>query len=407
MAQTLFDKSLSKLSMVFRWSGTNIAIGEAAPTNTKRNRCIYSFNFILQNTNVLGGIYWFISGLKTGKSYTELTFIAPCIIISILSVMKSMSIIIYEKKVYQLMENLRMMEAHERNRENTAERRKIIEKGVNFLNLVINVLCGLYLIMFVCFAFSPLVLMILKYMKMNEIEFKLPFFIAYPFDPYNIKVWPMVYLRQLGTEIVTVSNMCVADFIFCIFCSYITIQFRLLQYDIEHVITGTRESIYNDEMHGGKIRNKLVEIIKWHQELIMCVNLLENIYSISMLFNFISSSVIICLTGFNVTENHDIVLVITFITFLFMGLVEIFLLCFFGDMLIDASSDVSDAVYNCKWYLAPPKMRKTLLLIQTRAHIPCKLTAYGFADVSLKAFMKVLSTSWSYFALLKTIYSTE
>ncbi|XP_030040635.1 odorant receptor 4 isoform X2 [Manduca sexta] len=366
MAETLLDKSLSKINILFRCSGTNIAIGKAAPTHTKRNRCIYSFNFIWQNTDVLGAIYWFISGLKSGKSFTELTFIAPCIILSFLSVMKSISIIIYEKKVYQLIKNLRMMEAHERNRENTTERGKITEKGVNFLNLVINVLYVFNMLVLVCFALNPLILMILNYMKTNEIDFILPFPIAYPFDPYNIKVWPMVYLRQIWTEIVVVLNTIAPDFVFCIFCSHITIQFRLLQYDIEHVITGTRKSIYNDEMRGGRIRNKLIEIIKWHQELITCVNLLENIYSVSTLYNFISSSVIICLSGFNVTENKDIVLVISFIAFLFMGLLQIFFFCFFGDMLIHASIEVSDAVYNSKWYLAPPKMRKTLLLIQTR-----------------------------------------
>ncbi|KAG6443514.1 putative odorant receptor 92a [Manduca sexta] len=407
MAETLLDKLLSKINILFRCSGTNIAIGKAAPTNTKRNRCVYVINLILLNTDVLGSTCWFISGLKSGKSFTELTYIAPCIILSILSDMKSMSIIIYEKKVYQLMENLRMMEAHERIRENTAERGKIIEKGVNFLNLVINVLYVLNIILLVCFAFHPLVVMMLNYKKTNEIELLLPFPIVYPFDAYNIKVWPVIYLRQIWSEIVAVFNICAADFAFYNFCSYITIQFRLLQYDIEHVITGTQKSIYNDEMRSGRIRNKLVEIIKRHQELITCVNLLENIYSVSMLYNFISSSVIICLTGFNVTENKDMILVITFFTFLFMGLLQILFLSFFGDMLMDASIEVSNAVYNSKWYLVPPKTRKTLLLILTRAQKPCKLTAYGFADVSLKAFMKVLSTSWSYFALLKTVYSTE
>ncbi|XP_030040641.1 uncharacterized protein LOC115455950 [Manduca sexta] len=199
MAETFLDKSLSKVHIMFRCSGTNISIGEAAPTNTKRNRCVYGFNFIWQNTDLIGAISWFLEGIISGKSFTELTYIAPCIILSILSVIKSISIIIYEKKVYQLMQNLRIMEAHERNRENTTEKEKIIKKGVNFLNLVINGLYVFNILLLACFALNPLALMILNYMKTNEIEFLLPFLITYPFDPYNIKVWPIVYVRQIWT----------------------------------------------------------------------------------------------------------------------------------------------------------------------------------------------------------------
>ncbi|CAD0205869.1 unnamed protein product [Chrysodeixis includens] len=39
-----------------------------------------------------------------------------------------------------------------------------------------------------------------------------------------------------------------------------------------------------------------------------------------------------------------------------------------------------------------------------RAQTPCKLTASNFSEVNLKAFMKILSTAWSYFALLQTLY---
>ncbi|XP_028167139.1 odorant receptor 4-like [Ostrinia furnacalis] len=109
-------------------------------------------------------------------------------------------------------------------------------------------------------------------------------------------------------------------------------------------------------------------MVMWHQDLIRCTQTLEVIYSKSILFNFISSSVLICLTGFDVLS---------------MG--------------------VGDAAYKCLWYGKEPIIGKNLLLILIRSSKPCKMTAYGFADVNLTAFMRILSNAWSYFALLKTI----
>ncbi|CAH2058493.1 unnamed protein product, partial [Iphiclides podalirius] len=136
-------------------------------------------------------------------------------------------------------------------------------------------------------------------------------------------------------------------------------------------------------------------------------NTLEVIYSKSTLFNFVSSSVIICLTGFNVTAINNVAFAVTFLTFLFMSLLQIFFLCLFGDMIMRSSLGVSDAVYNSLWYEAGEKVGRDLLLVQIRAQKPCKLTALGFADVNLRSFTKIISTAWSYFALLNTMYNSD
>ncbi|KPJ03567.1 hypothetical protein RR46_01638 [Papilio xuthus] len=66
--------------------------------------------------------------------------------------------------------------------------------------------------------------------------------------------------------------------------------------------------------------------------------------------------------------------------------------------------EVSDAAYNCLWY-ADRNVARDVLLVQIRAQNPCKLTAFGFADVNYMSFSKIMSTSWSYFALLNTMYN--
>nr|AOG12959.1 odorant receptor [Eogystia hippophaecolus] len=87
-----------------------------------------------------------------------------------------------------------------------------------------------------------------------------------------------------------------------------------------------------------------------------------------------------------------------------MCLSQIFLLCYFGDLLLRSSTEISGAIYNCQWYNTDIQMKKDLLLVLKRSQKPCKLTAANFADLNLRAFTTILSRSWSVFALLKSIY---
>ncbi|XP_035728332.1 uncharacterized protein LOC118444293 [Vespa mandarinia] len=74
--------------------------------------------------------------------------------------------------------------------------------------------------------------------------------------------------------------------------------------------------------------------------------------------------------------------------------------------IIVQSSELSEAVYNSRWYLVPNEGKGKALkygvsMIMLRSRRPCVLTAGGFAIMSLETFTGILSTSMSYFTLLR------
>nr|AND95945.1 olfactory receptor 12 [Helicoverpa armigera] len=398
----LIDKTVKKIEFLFRCTGINIKSGTKTRKDMIKSRTVYIINFLWLNIDLAGAVMWFFTGIANSKSFTELTYVAPCITLSFLGNLKSLFLILREKHVDKLIQVLRDLEINEKARPKSEETDAIIKYEHNFVTTVISVLNVLYFVLLVAFALSPVSLVALKYFTTNELELLLPFLIVYPFDPYDIRYWPWVYLRQIWSEVVVIIDICTADYLFYTFCTYIRMQFRLLKHYIERVIPEEDASgrLTNIE----DVRAEFVLLIKWHQDLISSANMLETVYTRSTLFNFVSSSVLICLTGFNVMAISDVAFVATFLSFLFMSLLQIFFLCFFGDLLMTSSTEISEAVYNCRWYLADTSLGKDLLLVQTRAQTPCKLTASDFSEVNLKAFMKILSTAWSYFALLQTLY---
>ncbi|KAJ8708660.1 hypothetical protein PYW08_010042 [Mythimna loreyi] len=400
----LIDKTIKKIGFLFRLAGINIKASPKTRKDILKNRAMYISNFIWLNIELTGAVAWFFMGIANAKSFTELTYVAPCITLSFVGNLKSLYVIFKEENFDKLIQILRDLEIKERGRIRNEEKNAIIKYEHNFLTRVISILNVFYLVLGIVFTLSPALLMALKYVTTNELELLLPSLVVYPFDPFDMRYFPWVYLRQIWSVVVVLTDICTADYMFYTFCTYIRMQFHLLKYNIERFIP--------DDVIGGRLRNieavriEFAVLVKWHQELISSVNILETIYTRSTLFNYVSSSVVICLAGFNVMANSDIAVVITFLNFLFTCLLQIFFLCFFGDLLMTSSMEVSDAVYNCRWYLADTRLGKDLLLMQTRAQTPCKLTASNFAEVNLKAFMKILSTAWSYFALLQTLYGS-
>lgn len=62
-------------------------------------------------------------------------------------------------------------------------------------------------------------------------------------------------------------------------------------------------------------------------------------------------------------------------------------------------------IYNCNWEddHYPLALKKGLVLMLVRAQKPLRITALKFSFLSLESFTKILSTSASYFALLRTM----
>ncbi|XP_068624242.1 odorant receptor 67c-like [Battus philenor] len=401
--QSLFENSLNRLKFFFAVSGLILERRKVVRWQITKKRCIYIINTIWLSIEVIGSIFWFIDNIKNGKDMAELTTITPCSLIATLSKFKTLYLIINERSVNDLVDILRELDVNEMDF-NIEAKNIIAKKEKRTLDSVIKSFNALSFGLLVAFSFMPLILIAIKYVETKELELALPFLVLYPFDSFNIKYWPFVYLKQIWSESVVLSDMCASDYFYYICCTYIRIQFRFLSYEFENLIPNKHNKRDDDQ---SDIKQKIIKLIKWHQRLIRSTNTLELIYSKSTLINFISSSAIICLTGFNVTIMNDVVILSSFVTFLFLSLLQIFFLCFFGDMLMSASMEVSDAVYNSLWYIVDRGVAKDLLLVQIRAHTPCKLTAFGFSDVNLTSFAKIISSSWSYFALLNTIYSNK
>ncbi|XP_062533808.1 putative odorant receptor 92a [Armigeres subalbatus] len=180
-----------------------------------------------------------------------------------------------------------------------------------------------------------------------------------------------------------------SDSLLCSLIMQITMQFDLLGSRLAEIEGNDKKEIGN--------------CVDRHRQLIDLCRGVEKIYSRAMLGNVLLSSVIICCTGFQVFAQEKLSDSIPQGSLLLLHLVEVYMLCYFGDLMMRKSLEVSDCAYRSSWFSTNTSFQKTILIIVGQGKRAHKLTAMKFVDINLECFMAIIKTSYSYFTMLNIL----
>lgn len=203
----MIDKTIERVNLFHRYGGF-IMKSNITSTCKLIYRLIYINNFFWLNFDIAGTIYCFIDGVITNKSFLDLTNIASCIPISTLGAIKGLFLVLNERNVLMMIDNLRALEEREKERPPSQEKVNIVDNEINFLHTVLGVCSVLYALPPILFAARPLILMSVSYYNTGVLELILPFLILYPFNPFKTLVWPFVYLHQIWSGMFIYTYLC-------------------------------------------------------------------------------------------------------------------------------------------------------------------------------------------------------
>uniref|UniRef100_A0A7G3B7C9 Odorant receptor n=1 Tax=Lutzomyia longipalpis TaxID=7200 RepID=A0A7G3B7C9_LUTLO len=74
---------------------------------------------------------------------------------------------------------------------------------------------------------------------------------------------------------------------------------------------------------------------------------------------------------------------------IFVILSQTFILCYFGQIIMNSSEVMSDSFYMTKWYELDIRAQKNLLILMMRFQHPVKVETFGFGTISLYTFVQV------------------
>ncbi|XP_045502582.1 odorant receptor 4-like [Colias croceus] len=227
--------------------------------------------------------------------------------------------------------------------------------------------------------------------------------LSYPFDKTKPVYHEIVFVFELYGGVVSVWSMLGSDILFMTMSSHISMLLQLLQLKIR------RLSFQNNSVtkkSNAEHYQDIVAVVKIHQKLIKYGNDLEEAFSLVNLINVLLSSVNICCVVFNIVLL-DPWMAMSNKFFLGAALTQVGILCLYADDICTSSAGVADAVYESEWYKSDIRCRQALLILIQRSQKPLYFTAMKFSSITMKTYSSILTTSYSYFALLYTVYRSN
>ncbi|CRL01896.1 CLUMA_CG015586, isoform A [Clunio marinus] len=246
------------------------------------------------------------------------------------------------------------------------------------------------------FVFVPIAFPIYKYIAYGTMEFTVDYW--FPFDEYNPRLYPIALLFIVFVCYHFLTYLLATDAILFVIMKILAMEFHILRIDFENL-----KLIKSDEL-----KNKLESLINHHQKLLDCGDDLQDIYELMFFYNFGISALILCVLAFQLLFANDANAYTFVISYFLLIAGQAFILCLNGQKVADNSMKVAEGAYFNGWEdFHCNKIMKQNFFIILRSQRAKQLTAMGFADISLSSFAQIITTTWSYFSLLKRVSSYD
>ncbi|KAL1491473.1 hypothetical protein ABEB36_012068 [Hypothenemus hampei] len=149
--------------------------------------------------------------------------------------------------------------------------------------------------------------------------------------------------------------------------------------------------------------------IQKHEAILKYVGETEDVFTLIFLAQCLITIFAFCNGLFQLAHNGELFSIEFYFncSFTFDVLFEMGVPCWFATLLTNKSVEVSDACYNYNWLHSSTKVKKLLLIIQCRGQRPLYITAGKITHLSLQAYLQVLKSGYSYFALMQTLYQQK
>jgi 7tm Odorant receptor len=203
---------------------------------------------------------------------------------------------------------------------------------------------------------------------------------SFPFDTTSWHTFVFALLWTELTSVIFISAMIVVNSLLSIMVTNATIELDIWTLDFVELKNLTEV----------KMVKKLPELVDRHNVIIETIYEIEGIFSSYFLASLVLNSFSICLNLFQLVVVDDFFRNILNLLICFLMFVMIGKICFFGQMLIDSSENLSFEIYNCGWEgFRDFKLKKLILLMLMRSQKPAKLSFMKFGDVKKEKFRDV------------------
>ncbi|XP_060804343.1 odorant receptor 4-like [Amyelois transitella] len=194
------------------------------------------------------------------------------------------------------------------------------------------------------------------------------------------------------------------DYLFIILCAHLSTEFKMLTKDLI-LIKPTKMADYGATCivyDNRPIRN----FVKMHQVYIRLASDMNDATNNIMFVNLLCATITLSFFGLAVLATSNmmdkLVNLVVVVTVMLLTLIQ----CYYCEKLKTASEEIFCAACENPWYEGNLEYQNIIHLIMVRSQKPCYIKSLH-SPITLRTFTKVMSTTWSYFSLMNTVYQNN
>uniref|UniRef100_A0A182M2S8 Uncharacterized protein n=1 Tax=Anopheles culicifacies TaxID=139723 RepID=A0A182M2S8_9DIPT len=339
-------------------------------------------SFLLLSYTTIGELIYLVRMFERDVNFLEVTFQAPCIGYCIIGVLK---MIILAGRRNTIAELVALFRAKWNQAIVDDEHWKLCDDIMRPAIRVTSVTALANVVMGISFTMLPIAEMIYHHYYTGIWNRQLAFNIWWPFDVLaGAKYFWFVYPLYVVIGFTGIIIHMAFDCLFCILAAHLCMHFRILEHNLVHAV---EESEEQQEPVDGSSMTRLQDAVVNHQDLIGCSVFMQNVFGNTLFVNFFGSSIIICIQMFMITTVSGYMLV-KFVLFMLCFLIELLMLCAYGEDIVESSGALINAAYGCQWYEQSKPFHRTVLQIIHRSQQPVLLTAWKIWPIQMSTFSR-------------------
>ncbi|PSN49289.1 Odorant receptor 114 [Blattella germanica] len=147
---------------------------------------------------------------------------------------------------------------------------------------------------------------------------------------------------------------------------------------------------------------RLIEIVKHHQNVLRFCEEFGTIFRSLYLFQFSTVIFGLCFSCFLASlPSVDSETRMQFIIFTGLLMAQLLLPCWYGQRVTDQAELIRDAVYSCRWYDESARFKKAVHIIIMVCQRPISFSIGGFAAISRETWLSLINFTYSILAVLR------
>ncbi|XP_017119592.1 odorant receptor 82a [Drosophila elegans] len=346
---------------------------------------------------VISAQYPLISYVVYNRNDMEkVTACLSVVLTNLLTVVKITTFLVHKQDFWAMIRRFRKM--HQQSSQSPRKRNGLdvdyvaeANKLASFLGRAYCMSCGLTGLYFML---GPILKIVASNWQGTTYLRELPMPMKFPFDDVGSPGYEVCFLYTILVTVVVVSYASAVDGLFISFAINLRAHFQTLQRQIEN----SQFDLPEKETQEG-----IKSLVDYHDLLLCLSRQLRSIYTPTVFGQFVITSLQVGVIIYQLVTSMDSVMdLLLYATFFGSIMLQLFIYCYGGEIIKAESLQVDVAVRLSNWYLAPPKLRRSLALIILQSQREVLIRA-GFFVASLANFVGICRTALSLITLIKSI----